>query len=197
MLLGIKYGKDVDAGCRKCVPLVQVQAAPSPRFDPNRGVRAQEGAMMSRSISTPAFVKPLEANTAVLSYSCKRSCANTSHPSHRLRSRPSPKASAYIHLNRAAGDDVPYSSSPSTPLSVPPLLPPAAPTPLALPFPNFSLIPDLGGCGVPVLEMGRVETPSDPSPSKSANSGCADVSSRNFCSKACWRGVSDHLIRQK
>jgi len=44
---------------------------------------------------------------------------------------------------------------------------------LGLPLFNFSLMPDLGGCGVPALDIGRVEAPSavEDASSKSCHSG--------------------------
>jgi hypothetical protein len=58
---------------------------------------------------------------------------------------------------------------------------------LGLPF-SFSLIPDLGGCGVPTLDMGLVEAPSavEEASSKSCHSGKLAVSSRSLETRASY-----------
>lgn len=72
-----------------------------------------------------------------------------------------------------------YSSSLCTTLAVP------CREALGLPF-SFSLIPDLGGCGVPTLDMGLVEAPSavEEASSKSCHSGKLAVSSRSLATRA-------------
>lgn len=55
---------------------------------------------------------------------------------------------------------------------------------------SLSLMPDLGGCGVPTLDMGRVEAPSavEDASSKSCHSGWLAVSSRSLERRASCDG---------
>jgi hypothetical protein len=81
--------------------------------------------------------------------------------------------------NAKTGLGITYSSSLCTTLAVP------CREALGLPF-SFSLIPDLGGCGVPTLDMGLVEAPSavEEASSKSCHSGKLAVSSRSLETRA-------------
>jgi hypothetical protein len=83
--------------------------------------------------------------------------------------------------NAKTGLRITYSSSLCTTLAVP------CREALGLPF-SFSLIPDLGGCGVPTLDMGLVEAPSavEEASSKSCHSGKLAVSSRSLETRASY-----------
>jgi len=87
-----------------------------------------------------------------------------------------------------------YSSSLCTTLAVP------CREALGLPF-SLSLMPDLGGCGVPTLDMGLVEAPSavEEASSKSCHSGKLAVSSRSLETRAScniWLALTQMGVRK-